>query len=489
MIEIDPTVSIENIDSLSKEKYERERITHWNNVADRSKRGLFSSYYHKRLKDIYSFLIPQGSRVLEIGCGSGDLLSSLHPIHGVGIDFSENMINKARMNHPELILYCVSTYDIESVFPREEFDYIILSDLLNDLWDVQTALQIISRYCNKRTRVIVNFYSRLWQPVLSLAQKIGLAQPVLMQNWLIKEDVENLLHLANFEAIKNWQEILLPLSIPLFGNFANKFLAKIWPIQSLNLSNFIVARPEPLETEQEYVVSVIVPARNEAGNIENIFKRTPEMGLGTEIIFVEGNSSDNTYQTIEGAIKKFPNRNASLLRQDGIGKGDAVRKGFAAAKGDILMILDADLTVPPEDLPRFYKAIVSNKGEFINGVRLVYPMEKDAMRFFNFLGNKFFSLAFSWLLGQPVKDSLCGTKVVWKDEYNHIVENRAYFGDFDPFGDFDLLFGAAKLGLRIIDIPIRYRERVYGTTNIQRWKHGLLLLRMVLFAAGRLKFV
>lgn len=237
------------------------------------------------------------------------------------------------------------------------------------------------------------------------------------------------------------------------------------------------------------MVSVIVPARNERGNIENILSRTPEMGSGTEIVFVEGHSSDDTYAAIEAAISRHPERRIQLMRQGGKGKSDAVRMGFAAASGDVLMILDADLTVPPEDLPRFYDALTSGKADFVNGVRLVYPMEEEAMRFFNLIGNKFFSLAFSWLLGQPVKDTLCGTKVLWKKDYRRIAANRSYFGEFDPFGDFDLLFGASVLNYKIIDLPIRYRARSYGSTNIERWKHGWVLLRMVMFAARKIKFV
>ena len=213
------------------------------------------------------------------------------------------------------------------------------------------------------------------------------------------------------------------------------------------------------------------------------------MGKGTEIVFVEGHSKDRTYETVLKNQRLFPERRSHLFRQTGKGKGDAVRLGFEKAEGDILMILDADLTVPPEDLSLFYRALVENKAEFINGVRLVYPMEKDAMRFFNFLGNKFFSLAFSWLLGQPIKDTLCGTKVLWKTDYEQIARNRDYFGDFDPFGDYDLLFGASRLNLKVLNLPIRYRERVYGDTNIQRWKHGWLLLKMVAFAASRIKFI
>jgi glycosyltransferase involved in cell wall biosynthesis len=276
-------------------------------------------------------------------------------------------------------------------------------------------------------------------------------------------------------------------------------LVRLWPFDQLALSNFVIARPVPRvpERAREPLVSVIIPARNESGNIKAIFERTPQMGRETELIFVEGHSKDDTYAAIERemAAHRFddaqhtPSTPSLLLRQTGIGKADAVRLGFANAKGGVLMILDADLTVPPEDLPRFYEALVSGKGEFINGVRLVYPMEKEAMRTLNFLGNKFFSLAFSWLLGQPIKDTLCGTKVLWKRDYELIAANRSYFGDFDPFGDYDLLFGAAKLNRKIVDLPIRYRERTYGSTNISRWKHGLLLLRMVAFAARRIKFV
>ncbi len=213
------------------------------------------------------------------------------------------------------------------------------------------------------------------------------------------------------------------------------------------------------------------------------------MGKETEIVFVEGHSTDNTYEAIKKEIKKYPEKKYSLFRQNGKGKGDAVRLGFEKAEGDILMILDADLTVPPEDLPRFVDALVSGKGEFINGVRLIYPMEDKAMRFFNILGNKFFSLAFSWLLSQPIKDTLCGTKVLYKRDYEFIARNRSYFGDFDPFGDFDLLFGAARLTMKITELPIRYRERKYGSTSISRWRHGWLLLKMVIFAAKRIKFV
>jgi hypothetical protein len=381
--------------------------------------------------------------------------------------------------------------DVHTLNLQEKFDIIILSDVVNDLWDAQTVFKQLAELTTPSSRIILNLYSHLWEKPLTWAETLNLVRPKLLQNWFTTEDIVNLFYLTDFEVIQHWQEVLYPLSVPLLTRVSNRYLVKLWPFNLLALTNIMVVRPRPQPLVQSHlpIVSVIVPARNEAGNIEQIFKRVPEMGGGTELIFVEGHSTDDTYASIESARQAYPQRRCQLFRQSGKGKGDAVRLGFSQASGEILMILDADLTVPPEDLPQFYEALHSGKGEFINGVRLVYPMQQEAMRFLNLLANKFFSKAFSWLLGQPIKDTLCGTKVLWKTDYEKIVANRAYFGNFDPFGDFDLLFGAAKLNLKIVDLPIRYRERTYGTTNIQRWRHGWLLLKMVAFAAKRIKFI
>jgi glycosyltransferase involved in cell wall biosynthesis len=299
-----------------------------------------------------------------------------------------------------------------------------------------------------------------------------------------------MLNLAGFELVRSSAEIMFPFGVPLLAGLFNRYVVKVSPFRHLGLTNFLVARlaPRP-ECRPEPVVSVIVAARNEAGNISAILDRVPELGAGTDLVFVEGHSSDATYETIEREIAARPGCRARLYRQTGKGKGDAVRLGFQMARGDLFMILDADLTVPPEDLSKFYWAWKTGKGDFINGVRLVYPMEDKAMRFLNLLGNKFFSMAFSWLLSQSIKDTLCGTKVLSRQHYEVIAANRAYFGEIDPFGDFDLLFGAARYNLKIVDLPVRYRERKYGETNIQRWSHGMLLLRMVLLASRCIRFV
>jgi hypothetical protein len=360
------------------------------------------------------------------------------------------------------------------------------------------VLEALRPCIHSGTRLVLNFYSRLWEIPRRVAETLRIARPQLGQNWLTVPDVENLLYLAGFETIQTRPEVLWPMRTPGIDSLANRYLVKMWPWNIFALAHFLVARPAPQPASgPEPRVTVVVPARNEAGNISHILDRVPELGGGTELIFVEGNSTDDTYAAIEreiarrqGDSARYPQGcTAKLFRQTGKGKGDAVRLGYANATGEVLMILDADMTVPPEDLPRFYDAWRSGKGEYINGVRLVYPMEDRAMRFFNLVGNKFFSLAFSWLLNQSIKDTLCGTKVMSRAHYEVIARNRAYFGEIDPFGDFDLIFGAAKYNLKMVDLPIRYAERVYGDTNIQRWRHGMILLRMVILAMRRIKFI
>ncbi len=469
-------------------QYRDERRRYWDEFAQSLGRWEWiRGYYQRRLATVYGHLIPRGMRVLELGCCQGDLLASLRPSRGVGVDLSGRMVERARTRHPELEFF---HGDVHEFVPDEKFDFIILSDLVNELWDVQQVFELIGQCSLPSTRVVLNAYSRLWEIPRRVAETLGLAKPQLSQNWLTRQDLANLLYLSGFETIRAFSEIMWPLRTPGLDTLCNRYLVKLGLFSWMGITNFLVARPRPQPSgDPERTVSVIVPARNEAGNIRRIFEEMPAMGGGTELIFVEGHSHDNTYETIEREIELWPNRRARLFRQSGKGKGDAVRLGFAQASGEVLMILDADLTVPPEDLPRFYDAWWRGTGEFVNGVRLVYPMQDRAMRFFNLLGNKFFSLAFTWLLGQSVKDTLCGTKVLSKRDYDMIAANRSYFGDLDPFGDFDLLFGAAKYNLKIVDLPVRYRERTYGTTNIQRWRHGWLLLRMALLAMLRIKFV
>lgn len=480
-------------------------------ARDRERWQHRNRYYYDDQRRYVRFLVPEGLRVLEIGCGLGDLLAALKPSRGLGIDLSEAMVHEARRRHPHLEFRVA---DVESLELDEPFDVIVLADVIGHLLDVETAFRRLRRCCTPRTRLIISYYNFLWEPMLKLGELMGLKMPQQHQNWLAPEDVSNLLHLADYEVVKTERRLLLPKWIPILSTVANRFLAFLPGFRSACLCHYVVARPliargrrslsldgsgqgeggtgerdggPSSDRGSELSVSIVIPCRNERGNIEPAIRRLPYFGSRQEIIFVDGHSTDGTPDEIRRVMRAFPDRDIKLLVQEGTGKGDAVRLGFAQATGDILMILDADLTVPPEDLPKFYDAIASGKGEFISGCRLVYPMEEQAMRTLNLFGNKFFSLAFSWLLNQRIKDTLCGTKVLFREDYLRLAANRAYFGEFDPFGDFDLLFGASKLNLKIVEVPIRYRDRTYGTTNIRRFAHGWLLLKMTVFGFLRLK--
>lgn len=458
----------------------------YNSVAGRRvKIKRRNRYYHRYLENHYGFMIPAHSKVLEIGCGTGELLHAVKPSEGVGIDFAGNMITQARQLFPDLRFYACDAEDLKL---DETFDYIIISDVLHILYDIQGVLKSIKAHCHNGTKVIISNYNFFWEPVLKMAETLHLKQKTPISNWLTHNDIDNLLELEGYQVIKSEYKVLLPKFVPLLSFLMNKMLVNLPFFNLFGLVNFIIARPLQEQTGKSFSVSIVIPARNEKGNIENAIRRTPLFGQKQEFIFVEGNSSDQTYEEMLRVKGAYPGKDIQVIKQTGRGKGNAVREGFEMAKGDVLMILDADLTTPPEDLPKFYEALANGRGEFINGCRLVYPMEKQAMRFLNLIGNKFFSWFFSYLLGQRLKDTLCGTKVLFKSDYLQIARNRHYFGEFDPFGDFDLLFGAAKLNLKIIEVIVRYKDREYGSTQISRFRHGWLLIKMSLFAAAKIKF-
>jgi SAM-dependent methyltransferase len=452
-------------------------------------------YHYRDLEKLHQFLIPPHSRVLEIGCGTGHLLNAVASALGVGIDFAPTMTQLAAQHHPHLHFYCLEaeTLTPEDLAPdHQQFDYIILAGGLGYFSDIQTVLQRLQPFCIPSTRLILTFHNFLWEPLLALAERIGQRRPQPPQNWLSMDDVANLLTITGYIPLKRGRRFLVPKPIPGVSYLANRYLAPLPVIEHLCLTNYVVARPQPdlVPRRGEPSCSVIIPARNEAGNIKDALNRLPSLGSETEVIFVEGHSQDQTWVAIQNLVQSYrgPYR-LKAFQQTGKGKADAVRLGFQAARGDILMILDADLTVPPEDLPHFVEVLASGRGEFINGSRLVYPRSRQAMPWLNTAANKVFALMFSFLLEQSLKDTLCGTKVLWRQDYQRIAEGRRYFGEFDPFGDFDLLFGAAKLNLHIVEVPIRYQPRRYGASNIAHVKEGLVLLKMCGYASRKLKFI
>ncbi len=467
---------------------------HGDRLAPSRERWLARSrYFHSEDERMMRFLIEPGKKVLELGCGVGAQLAGLKPTRGVGIDISAGMIEAARRKFPEeanteLRFIVGDMEDVGALAALDgPYDAIVISDSIGALDDVEATLDSLHALSARDMRLIIAYYSWFWQPLVALAERVGLKMPQPPQNRLGPDDIANLLALTDFEVIKRDWRMLMPYSLFGLGWLVNHTIATLPVIRRLCLRHYLVARSKRHAGYEKLSTSVVIPARNEKGNIENAIKRLPAFCEDIEIVFVEGHSRDGTLDEMKRVRAAYPERDIKVFVQEGVGKGDAVRKGFAQARGELLMILDADLTVPPEALPKFYHAIVSGKGEFINGSRLIYPMERGAMRPLNFVGNLFFSTLFSWLLNQRFTDTLCGTKVLTKAHYERIAANRGYFGEFDPFGDFDLLFGAAKLNLKLIEVPVRYADRLYGTTQISRFRHGFMLLRMVFFAFRKLK--
>ena len=448
-------------------------------------------HYRDRIKRRLQGIVEPGARVLDVGCGDGNLLASLAPAHGVGLDISERLIDEAKQQHPTLTFHNMCGEEAHTL--GETFDYVIISQTLGEVYDLTTLFESIKQVCHERTRLVVVHYNRVWQPMLRLMEGLRLKRRVPEQNWLPADEMTHLLSLSGFEPIRAQGLTLAPVYVPILSSIVNRGLANLPGLHNLGLNYVVVARPTSpalIEKARPKSVSIVVPARNEAGHISELLARIPRIAERQQIIFVEGNSTDNTWEIIQATVANYSGPcELHCCQQPGKGKGDAVRTGFARATGDVLMILDADISVPPEELPAFFNALAQGHGEFINGSRLVYMMDRKAMRFLNLMGNKCFGWVFTYLLSQRFRDTLCGTKVLRRAHYDRIVANRAYFGDFDPFGDFDLLFGAARLNLKIVDFPVHYKARTYGDTNISRFRHGWMLLRMCLLAARKLKFV
>lgn len=453
-------------------------------------------YFYGYLTRVLLSRIPPGQRVLDIGCASGHLLAALKPSFGVGIDVAPSAVAEARRAYPGQHLHFLEG---DGADPRllaqagGPFDAVVMVNVVTHLTDVQRTLEALRAVCHPRTRVFIYSYSRLWQPVLRLAEILRLKHRPPPDAWLPPEEVRAMLHLADYEVVRHDYQIVFPAHVPLFSDLLNRYVGRLPGIEWLSLMYGIVARPSPNRfpggRASRPSTSVIIPCRNEAGHIRPLVSRLPDLGPNAEFLFVEGNSTDDTLAVLRQVLAENPTRPFRLLKQEGRGKGDAVRLGFTRARGEVVLILDSDMGVAPEDIPKFVDALVRGKAEMVNGSRMVYPMEGEAMRFLNMLANKAFAYLFSWVLGQQVRDTLCGTKALYREDYERIAANRAFFGDFDPFGDFDLLFGAARLNLEIVDVAVRYHERRYGQTNISRFRHGWLLLRMSLFAARKLKFV
>jgi hypothetical protein len=429
--------------------------------------------------------VEPGRRVLNIRCQIGFFLDALQPSYGVGVEISPEMVAVARVAHPQFTYHEAFPEDFVA---HEKFDYILLCDV-GDIADVQKTLLQLQFACERHTRLLIYSYNDLWEPLIALAQRLRLKIPQTEQNWLSEQDLIGLLTLAGFEWLKTYRTALLPKYIPLFSAFMNRVVAKLPLIGRLCMVEVLVARavPKPIDVS-DVTVSVIIPCKDECGNIQSAVTRMPDLGRSTETIFCDDKSTDGTADEVRRMQRLYPRRNICLVSGPGICKSKNVWAGFDSATGDILAILDADLSVMPEELPYFIDALAGGAAEFVNGSRLVYPIPKAAMKGVNVVGNKFFSAVVSYLIGQRIKDTLCGTKVLWRSDWERMRSLIHTRGTQDRWGDHELLFAAAQLNLRILDQPVHYQERIFGTTKMTRvLRNGLMMLRVCGQGFRRLK--
>jgi SAM-dependent methyltransferase len=451
-------------------------------LSPRARFGAPRAFLRKDIAATMRRLVPAEGSVLEVGIGSGHVLAALENAVRVGVDILPEAVAAARAIDATMD---VRVADALTMPVGQHYDSIICDRLIHTTPDVQRLLQMLTQHLSDDGRIFITCFNLYWGAPFNVAAQLRLHERSPPTNWFSESTLETLFTLVGLEVVHFTDRILLPADVPVL----NTFLPQFPPFRYGSLYRTYTLRRRFVKRNPAPAVTVVIPARNEAGNIADAVRRMPVMGSSTEVLFVEGGSSDNTWDTIDRTVRAYrgPLR-LKAMHQTGRGKADAVRVGFEQASGDLLLILDADLTVTPEDLPKFFDVMTSGLADYVQGTRLVYPMEDEAMRFLNKIGNTFFAKTFSFLLDQAVTDTLCGTKVIWKRDYERLARNRVYFGNFDPFGDFDLIFGARKLNLKILEIPIRYRNRVYGETNISRFRDGLTLLRMSAFAARKIKF-
>ena len=364
---------------------------------------------------------------------------------------------------------------------------VLLNGNLNHDLDIEATLSSIRGSLSRLSRLVVVLYNPYFRGVFRLATNLGVRSGPLPSTFVTRESLASLAKLSGFDVVQVKPVGYVPFRMFGLGDAINRLLPAVPLLRWLGAAAIVVLRPTEASPRPPSL-SIVIPCRNEKGNIEPAVQRLPRFAGEVEVIFVEGHSSDGTWDEVQRVVRLYGDRmQLSAVQQSGKGKSDAVRLGFSKARHELVTILDADLTMPPEMLPRFYQAYCSGHADFINGTRLVYPMEGEAMRFLNRLGNVFFAKALSYVLDARLSDSLCGTKLLRRDDYARMVRWRNDFGDVDPFGDFELLFPAAILGLGIIDVPVYYRARLYGATNIHRFRHGFQLLRMTLIGLFRVK--
>ena len=357
---------------------------------------------------------------------------------------------------------------------NKKYQRIILTDVVENYDDVFALLNIVSNLLTIDGKLIISSINTKYLILSRTLEFLKLKDSNENTSYIHVKKIRNITSGVGLEYQKFYTKQLFPFSFFYVGNVINKIMEIISFQLNLGIKTYIIFRPAII-TNSKNSKSIIIPAKNEEGNLVELVSRIPKFE-NTEIIFSYGKSKDNTLKVMKQITQSNKLFKFKLVKQTKNGKANAVWEALNVVENDLIAILDADISVDPETLSDFFDIIEKNNADFVNGTRLIYDMEKNSMRFLNRIGNRFFQFFISKIIKEALTDSLCGTKVFKKSYLNDLYFWQNIFGKKDPFGDFDLIFAAAYSGQKIVEMPIVYRERKYGTTQIARFKDGFKLL-------------
>ncbi len=369
--------------------------------------------------------------------------------------------------------------NIESIaFKNKKYKTIILTDLFEVSTDILELLSMVNKLLGKDGIIVICSINQKWNRILNLFERLNLKDGNQKRLFINSTIVLNIAKVTGLEFVTQRNKQIFPFRMLGLGSLINNILEILFFPFSFGIRIYsILNQQEKFNEEKKYSKSIIIPAKNEEKNLKPLLNQIPELEEDHEIILAIGDSEDKTYEVAK-EIKEarcWPFE-VKVIKQTGKGKANAVWEAVEEASKEVIIILDADISVNPETIVQFNSVIDTGKASFVNGTRLIYGMESGAMRIVNNLGNRIFQYIVSIIIGQKITDSLCGTKVFFRKDFNKIKLWKELVQMKDPFGDFDMIFTAGYFGLKILEIPVRYQARVYGVTQIKRFRDGYKLI-------------